>query len=167
METHPRLGYELASSAPSLREALPVILHHHERVDGGGYPEGLKGRAVPLEARVVAVADVWDALTSDRAYRTGWDPARALAHIVAGRSTHFDPAVVDVFLALAADWGITLPARAGRGRGGLERGPDLPRGRARGRAASTRDGTLRGGPSVDMGGALVAELCRQRGQKLS
>jgi HD-GYP domain-containing protein (c-di-GMP phosphodiesterase class II) len=111
--THPRLGFELASSAPSLREALPVILHHHERVDGDGYPEGLRGRAVPLEARVVAVADVWDALTSDRAYRSGWEPAGALAHIVAGRSTHFDPAVVDVFVALAADWGITLPAEVG------------------------------------------------------
>jgi HD-GYP domain-containing protein (c-di-GMP phosphodiesterase class II) len=90
-----------------------VILHHHERVDGGGYPDGLRGRGVPLEARVVAVADVWDALTSDRAYRAGWEPARALAHVVAGRSTHFDPVVVDVFIALAADWGVKLPSEAG------------------------------------------------------
>jgi HD-GYP domain-containing protein (c-di-GMP phosphodiesterase class II) len=113
METHPRLGYELASGAPSLREALPVILHHHERVDGGGYPDGLRGRDIPLEARVVAVADVWDALTSDRAYRPGWDPSRALAHIDAGRGSHFDPKVVDAFLALAADWGVALPAEPG------------------------------------------------------
>jgi HD-GYP domain-containing protein (c-di-GMP phosphodiesterase class II) len=113
METHPRLGYELASGAPSLREALPVILHHHERVDGGGYPDGLKGRDIPLEARVVAVADVWDALTSDRAYRPGWAPSRALAHIEAGRGTHFDPRVVDAFVALAADWGIALPTEPG------------------------------------------------------
>ena len=69
VETHPQLGYELASTAPSLREVLPVILHHHERLDGMGYPAGLIGAAIPLEARVVAVADVWDALTSDRAYR--------------------------------------------------------------------------------------------------
>ena len=69
METHPQLGYELASSALLLQEALPVILHHHERFDGDGYPDGLAGRTVPLEARVVSVADVWDAVTSDR--RTG------------------------------------------------------------------------------------------------
>ena len=114
METHPRLGYELASGAPTLREALPVILHHHERIDGGGYPEGLRGSQIPLEARVVAVADVWDALTSDRAYRAGWEPARALAHIDAGRGTHFDPRVVDAFVALAADWGIAESAEPGQ-----------------------------------------------------
>jgi putative nucleotidyltransferase with HDIG domain len=95
VETHPQLGYELASTAPSLQEVLTVILHHHERLDGKGYPAGLSGAAIPLEARVVAVADVWDALTSDRAYRPGWDPAHALAHIEAGRGTHFDPVVVD------------------------------------------------------------------------
>jgi HD-GYP domain-containing protein (c-di-GMP phosphodiesterase class II) len=113
MEQHPQLGFELASSAPSLREALPVILHHHERVDGGGYPSGLSGNDVPLEARVVAVADVWDALTSDRAYRSGWEPARALAHIEAGRGTHFDPRIVDAFVALAAEWGVALPDEPG------------------------------------------------------
>ena len=113
METHPRLGYEMASGAPSLREALPVILHHHERVDGGGYPDGLKGLDIPIEARVVAVADVWDALTSDRAYRPGWEPTRALAHIEAGRGSHFDPRVVDAFVARAADWGIGLPDEPG------------------------------------------------------
>ena len=106
IQTHPRLGYELASSAPSLREALPVILHHHERFDGGGYPGGLAGEAIPLEARVVAVADVWDALTSDRAYRRGWAPEAALAHIRAGAGTHFDARVVDTFTTLVARWGI-------------------------------------------------------------
>ncbi len=113
MEQHPQLGFELASSAPSLREALPVILHHHERVDGGGYPSGLAGNDVPLEARVVAVADVWDALTSDRAYRVGWEPARALAHIAAGSGSHFDPRIVDAFVALAAEWGVALPDEPG------------------------------------------------------
>ncbi|MEX2625672.1 MAG: HD domain-containing phosphohydrolase, partial [Ilumatobacteraceae bacterium] len=106
IQTHPRLGFELASSAPSLQEALPVILHHHERVDGCGYPGGLAGRAIPLEARVVAVADVWDALTSDRAYRRGWAPEAALAHIRAGAGTHFDARVVDAFTTLVARWGI-------------------------------------------------------------
>jgi HD-GYP domain-containing protein (c-di-GMP phosphodiesterase class II) len=113
METHPRLGYELAAGSPALEEALPVILHHHERVDGAGYPDGLRGSQIPLEARVVAVADVWDALTSDRAYRPGWEPAEALAHIEAGRGSHFDPGVVDAFVALAADWGIALPSEPG------------------------------------------------------
>jgi HD-GYP domain-containing protein (c-di-GMP phosphodiesterase class II) len=113
VERHPQLGYELAQAAPSLREALPVILHHHERVDGGGYPHGLRGAAVPLEARVVAVADVWDALTSDRAYRPGWDPSRALAHIENGRGTHFDPAVVDALTRVVINRGVTIATWVG------------------------------------------------------
>ena len=107
VETHPQLGYELASTAPSLREVLTVILHHHERLDGKGYPNGLAGAAIPLEARVVAVADVWDALTSDRAYRPGWDPAHALAHIEAGQGTHFDPIVVDALVRVMFNRGIS------------------------------------------------------------
>ena len=113
IETHPRLGYELAASAPSLAEALPVILHHHERVDGDGYPDGLSGAAIPLEARVVAVADVWDALTSDRSYRKGWDPAEALAHIDAGRGTHFDPEVVDALVEVLGERGVGRPHEPG------------------------------------------------------
>jgi HD-GYP domain-containing protein (c-di-GMP phosphodiesterase class II) len=107
IQTHPQLGFELASAAPSLKEALPVILHHHERIDGGGYPGGLSGAEIPLEARVVAVADVWDALTSDRAYRKGWSPDMALAHIRDGAGTHFDPLVVDALVRLVAGWGVT------------------------------------------------------------
>ncbi len=107
IQTHPQLGFELASAAPSLKEALPVILHHHERIDGGGYPRGLAGTDIPLEARVVAVADVWDALTSDRAYRKGWAPDMALAHIRDGAGTHFDPLVVDALVRLVAGWGVT------------------------------------------------------------
>lgn len=103
IETHPQLGYEIASAAESLREALPVILHHHERVDGAGYPAGLAGDQVPLEARVVAVADVWDALTSRRAYRDPMAPEDALAHIVAGSGTHFDPSAVDALVAHLSD----------------------------------------------------------------
>lgn len=114
VETHPRLGYELASSAPSLREVLPIILHHHERMDGKGYPSGLVGNAVPMEARVVAVADVWDALTSDRSYRAGWLPPVALAHILAGRGSHFDPVVVDALERWAADSDIRPDTAAGR-----------------------------------------------------
>ena len=106
IHTHPQLGHELAATAPSLKEALPVILHHHERVDGNGYPNGLVGDGIPLEARVVAVADVWDALTSDRAYRRGWAPDMALAHILDGSGTHFDPIVVRAFTRLVGRWGV-------------------------------------------------------------
>ncbi len=106
IETHPALGYQMASAAPSLNEALSVILHHHERVDGKGYPKGLKGSQIPLEARVVAVADVWDALTSDRAYRKGWSPQEALAHIEAGAGSHFDEAAVDALVQIATEWGV-------------------------------------------------------------
>ena len=113
VETHPQLGYELASTAPCLREVLTVILHHHERLDGMGYPSGLCGSAIPLEARVVAVADVWDALTSDRAYRHGWDPAHALAHIEAGRGTHFDPIVVDALAQVMSNRGLPTTSDPG------------------------------------------------------
>lgn len=106
IETHPELGYEMAATASSLTEALPVILHHHERIDGEGYPHGLRGEEIPLEARVVAVADVWDALTSDRAYRRGWAADRALAHIEAGAGSHFDARVVRALTDLAAGWGV-------------------------------------------------------------
>ncbi len=115
IETHPSLGHEMAKTAPSLSEALGVILHHHERFDGGGYPQGLAGSEIPLEARVVAVADVWDALTTDRSYRPGWPPAEALAHIHDGSGSHFDARVVDALVDLAAEWGIRMSAMEGSG----------------------------------------------------
>jgi hypothetical protein len=105
VETHPQVGYELVAPVSQLREALPVVLHHHERWDGGGYPDHLEGTAIPFIARVCAIADVWDALTSDRSYRVGLPPQVALAHIVAGRGTHFDPSLIDAMVGLAADWG--------------------------------------------------------------
>jgi HD-GYP domain-containing protein (c-di-GMP phosphodiesterase class II) len=105
IETHPQLGYDIVEPVSVLRESLPAILHHHERVDGGGYPFGLRDDDVPFIARVVAVADVWDALTSDRSYRPGWAPTEALAHIEAGAGRHFDARVVQALVTLAADWG--------------------------------------------------------------
>jgi HD-GYP domain-containing protein (c-di-GMP phosphodiesterase class II) len=122
IETHPALGHEMAKTAPSLHEALGVILHHHERVDGGGYPDGLVGSEIPLEARVVAVADVWDALTTDRSYRPGWPPAEALAHIHAGSGTHFDAGAVRALVDLAAEWGIRMSASEGSGDEAWEAG---------------------------------------------
>ena len=100
IKAHPIVGWEIASRAPSLRSALDVIRHHHERWDGSGYPDGRGGDATPLPARIAAVADVWDALTSDRAYRPAWPADQALAHLVAGSGRLFDPACVEALVDL-------------------------------------------------------------------
>jgi HD-GYP domain-containing protein (c-di-GMP phosphodiesterase class II) len=105
IEQHPLVGSDIVGRAPSLRDALAVIREHHERYDGGGYPDGLAGEEITLPARIVAVADVWDALTSDRAYRPAWPPDRALRHMESGRGTHFDPRCLDEFLAYMAERG--------------------------------------------------------------
>jgi putative nucleotidyltransferase with HDIG domain len=105
IETHPGVGADLVDQAPSLRGCVEIVRYHHERFDGTGYPDGVTGEAIPFLARVTAVADVWDALTSDRAYRPGWPPEKALAHIVAGQGSHFDPIAVQALVELAAEWG--------------------------------------------------------------
>ncbi len=89
------------SSSPVLRMAEAIALCHHERWDGGGYPQGRRGDAIPLEARIVAVVDVFDALTHERPYKDAWPLERALEEIRAGAGTQFDPAVVSAFLDLA------------------------------------------------------------------
>jgi HD-GYP domain-containing protein (c-di-GMP phosphodiesterase class II) len=85
---------------------LSAIRHHHERWDGSGYPDRLGGLDIPLAGRIVAVADVWDALTSDRAYRPAWDPHRAVSHIAAASGSLFDPACVEAFLDVVAETGL-------------------------------------------------------------
>lgn len=107
INTHPEIGCDIASAHQVLEPCLPIIRHHHERMDGMGYPDGLRGRQIPLLARITAVADVWDALITDRAYRPGWEPQRALDHIVEGAGTHLDPRAVAVLLDIAAESGIT------------------------------------------------------------
>lgn len=84
---------------PFLEIALQIVRSHHERWDGSGYPQGLKGEEIPLAARVVALADVYDALTTTRPYKPAWSPERAREALLAGRGSQFDPAVVDAFLA--------------------------------------------------------------------
>lgn len=108
---HPVAGWEMASRAPSLRDALSVIRNHHERWDGSGYPDRVEGRAIPIAARIAALADVWDALTSDRAYRDAWAPDRALSHVAAANGTLFDPRCVEAFLDLVAERGL-FPERS-------------------------------------------------------
>ncbi len=100
MKQHPTMAYEWLSSIPYLEDSLDIPYCHHERWDGTGYPQGLKGEQIPLSARVFAIVDVWDALLSDRPYRKVWTKEKALAHILEQSGTHFDPQVVDVFLSL-------------------------------------------------------------------
>jgi putative two-component system response regulator len=98
MRDHTIIGERLLSSlGANLRVAASIARHHHERWDGTGYPDGLRGDAIPLEARIVAVADVFDALVHDRPYRKAWTEAAAIELILAGSETHFDPDVVNAF----------------------------------------------------------------------
>jgi putative two-component system response regulator len=100
MRTHPELGYRILVGVESLREPAQIVLAHHERWDGGGYPRRLRGEAIPLGARIFAVADTIDAITSDRPYRAGRGFDAALEEIDAMRGTQLDPAVVDVALGI-------------------------------------------------------------------
>lgn len=106
IETHPATGADMVRGTPSLAETVAVIRHHHERIDGGGYPDGLSGADIPLVARVCAVADVWDALTSDRAYRAAMTPEQALGIVLAARGTHLDARVVRALCEHLAEQGI-------------------------------------------------------------
>jgi len=102
MKTHAALGARLLSSgsSPVLQMAAVIAATHHERWDGGGYPKGLSGEAIPLVGRIVAVADVFDALTHDRPYKRAWSVEDAIAEIGRGAGGQFDPRVVTAFLAL-------------------------------------------------------------------
>jgi PAS domain S-box-containing protein/putative nucleotidyltransferase with HDIG domain len=102
MKKHPVHAYEWLSQIPFLAPALEISYAHHERWDGSGYPRGLKGEEIPLPARIFAVVDVYDALTSDRPYRAAWSQARTLHYLQEQAGAHFDPAVVEAFLELIA-----------------------------------------------------------------
>jgi len=98
MRRHPVMSYNMLSSIEYLRPALNIPYCHHEKYDGSGYPQGLKGDEIPLEARIFAIIDVYDALTSDRPYRKAWSKEKTIAHIKEQSGKHFDPQVVEVFL---------------------------------------------------------------------
>ncbi len=100
MNEHPRLGYEMLKGIPFLQAALPVVLHHQEMFDGSGYPAGLSGQDIPLGARIFAVADTYDAMTSTRPYRTALPHGDALVEILRHSGSQFDPRVVEAFVAL-------------------------------------------------------------------
>ena len=133
MRRHPRIGYELLSGSQNrfIQVGALIALRHHERFDGSGYPDGLIGEAIPLEARIVAVADVFDALVSPRPYKEAWTVDATLAYLYAQRGRLFDPRCVDALIrgrealqqicerfstasvsASLSDWRACLPSRA-------------------------------------------------------
>ena len=98
MRTHPQVGYEMLEEIPFLAPSLDVVLHHHEKFDGTGYPSGLSGKAIPLAARIFAIADTFDAMTNDRPYRKAFCIEEALEEIQHCSNFQFDPEIVDAFL---------------------------------------------------------------------
>ena len=97
MRKHPQFAYDMLHPIEYLRPALDIPYCHHEKWDGSGYPRGLKGEEIPMAARLFAIVDVWDALTSDRPYRFAWSEQEALTYIRDQSGKHFDPQVVDLF----------------------------------------------------------------------
>lgn len=102
MRRHPKMGSDIlsVSEAPVFRMAAEIALGHHERWDGTGYPQGLAGKDIPEAARIVALADVFDALTSVRPYKRAWSVEDAIAHIQQGSGSHFDPSLVELFVSI-------------------------------------------------------------------
>lgn len=100
MKMHPIWGEEIVRPIASLRYLCPTIRGHHERWDGKGYPDGLAGEAIPIAARIISVADVFDALAAERPYKRGMEVQKVRGILAEGRSTHFDPALVDSFLTI-------------------------------------------------------------------
>jgi cyclic di-GMP phosphodiesterase len=98
IKSHPQKGYEILKPLKQFEPILPAILHHHEHYDGTGYPAGLSGERIPFYARIIAVADAYDAILSTRPYRTGADHDRAIAELLDFSGRQFDPAIVKAFV---------------------------------------------------------------------
>jgi putative nucleotidyltransferase with HDIG domain len=101
MKTHSSLGANIVKDVPFLQDLYRLILYHHENYDGSGYPEGLKGEMIPLGARIIRVADAFEAMTSNRPYRTSLGKKEAIKRLKDGINAEFDPDVVDAFLRVA------------------------------------------------------------------
>lgn len=102
IESHVTVGYELCAQLGFMPPELGIIRYHHERIDGQGYPEGLSANKIPILARVLSVIDVWDALTSARAYRPAWSEEKALAYLKENSGSQFEPRFVDVWIAFVS-----------------------------------------------------------------
>jgi putative nucleotidyltransferase with HDIG domain len=109
---HPKNGAKLLLRVATLRAAIPYVLYHHERWDGTGYPSGKAGEEIPLEARVLAVADAFDAMTSDRPYRRALTHEEALAEVERCAGSQFDPRIAQVFLELFGEQELAAAASA-------------------------------------------------------
>ncbi len=103
MRQHPNFAYSMLSPIQYLKHALEIPYCHHEKWDGSGYPRGLKGEKIPMSARLFAVIDVFDALTSDRPYRKAWTRSEAFHYIAEQAGKHFDPQVVKIFNSLVVE----------------------------------------------------------------
>ena len=103
MRNHPKIAYEMLSPIDYLKPALDIPYYHHEKWDGTGYPEGLRGEEIPLAARIFAFVDVWDALSSDRPYRKAWPIDKIIAYIREQSGLQFDPNLVEQFIHLISD----------------------------------------------------------------
>jgi putative nucleotidyltransferase with HDIG domain len=100
IKAHPQLGVAILRHIVDLTDCLPAILHHHEHYDGNGYPTGLKGKNIPIEARILSIADAYEAMTSPRAYRKQMTAEEAVAELKSYAGTQFDPELVEVFCKL-------------------------------------------------------------------
>lgn len=114
IESHPVIGAEIVSRLEVYKQSVDIIRHHHERWDGSGYPDGLIGEAIPLGSRIIAVADAFDAMTSERVYRPAMSVETAIEELQRGRGTQFDPQIVDIFQAAAGAEALNFDHDVGR-----------------------------------------------------
>jgi putative nucleotidyltransferase with HDIG domain len=120
MRRHPQMGYEMLAEAGNVSDGvLDVVLHHHERIDGRGYPNNLPNERISKLAKMGAICDVYDAITSARAYKPGWDPAEAVRRMAEWSSSHFDPALFQAFVKTVGIYPIGSLVRMESGRLGV------------------------------------------------
>lgn len=100
IKNHPVIGVKILQPVDFLQSIHAIVHYHHERIDGQGYPNGLKGEGIPFEARIVSIADAWDAMTSDRSYRKGISTEQAIGELQAHAGDQFDPHMVKAFIAI-------------------------------------------------------------------
>lgn len=111
MKTHPQLGYNLLKKINFLEESAQIVLTHHERFDGTGYPNGISKQQIPIGFRIFSIVDALDAMTSDRVYRKAISFEKAKTQIIESASTQFDPEIIDAFREIPADEWIDLRNR--------------------------------------------------------
>ncbi len=140
IEEHPVVGAEIVSRLEVYKQSVDIIRHHHERWDGSGYPDGLAGEAIPLGSRIIAVADAFDAMTSERVYRPAMSIESALAELRRGQGTQFDPQIVEVFHQAEAAGSLNLEGEIGEAS---------PRG------ITAKPAPIEPGPAAEAGGSAT------------